>query len=124
MVDINFILRKLGLHAKLKGYHYFSVAVRLILKDEDYLFGLTRRLYPEIAARYHTSPGCVDRDMRTAVQAIWEHGNLLFLQEISGYEFLCRPTTGELLDILVTYCQSQRNANKKKKKVNTPVFKV
>ena len=115
MVDVNFILRKLGLDAKLKVYHYFSLAVRLILKDEDYLFGLTRRLYPEIAARYHTSPSCVDRDMRTAAQVIWERGNLLFLQKIAGYEFLCKPTTGELLDILVSYCQSQRSAAKKKK---------
>ncbi len=115
MIDINFILRKLGLHAKLKGYHFFSTAVLLILQNEDYMFGLTKSLYPEIAKQYHTSPSCVDRNLRTAVQIIWERGNISFLQEIAGYEFLYKPTTSEMLDILVSYCQSQQQTHPSKK---------
>lgn len=56
-----------GITPNLRGFYYLKEAVNLVIDDRDYLFSLTKRLYPEIAKKHDTTPGCVERAMRHAL---------------------------------------------------------
>lgn len=100
MKDIQYLVRSLGIGATYRGYRYLIIAVSLCLEDEDYLLGISKLLYPKIAEICHTSCGSVERDLRTVVNVCWERGNKQLLQNISPCPLLCKPTTGEFVDIL------------------------
>ena len=67
---MNYLLElplSLGIHGTYKGYRYLVFALELALSDENQLLYVTKNLYPSVARRYHTTPSCVDRDLRTVI---------------------------------------------------------
>ena len=56
-----------------------------MLRDEQMLGGsLTKKLYPQLAEKYGSTPGGVEAAIRNAVLAAWESGNRAFLDKLSG----------------------------------------
>lgn len=100
MNDIQCLVRSLGIGATYRGYRYLVIAVDLCLRDEDYLLGISKLLYPKIAEICHTSVGSVERDLRTVINVCWERGNKNLLMSISPYPLFSKPSTGEFVDIL------------------------
>ena len=98
--EIYNLIRALGIHGTYRGYHYLALAISLILQDEANLLQVTKNLYPKIAEAFHTTPKCVERNLRTVVSVCWERGNRELLQEIAGYQLQFKPTTGEFIDML------------------------
>ena len=60
-------LTSLGLSDMRLGYTYIVCAVEEILYDESLMMGITKKLYPRLAARFCTTPEAVERDIRTAI---------------------------------------------------------
>ncbi len=103
MVEIERLIRSLGIGATYRGYRYLSYGVYLCLQDENYLLSVSKLLYPQIAHMYRTSSSSVERDLRTIIKVCWERGNRKRLQQIALYPLDGRPTSGEFIDILVAY---------------------
>ena len=100
--DIDYVIRTLGVGATYRGYRYLSYGIELCLTDEEYLLAISKQLYPEIARKYKTTVGSVERDIRTVIRVCWENGydQLRFLL---SFGHCVRPTAGEFFDILVAY---------------------
>ena len=65
-------------------------------------------LYPEIARKYKTTVGSVERDIRTVIRVCWENG----YDQLQSYSFRplhVRPTAGEFFDILVAYLSRNKS---------------
>ena len=107
MRDIEQIIHALGIHGTYHGYRYLVYAIRLALENEDYLLLISKWLYPDVAAKFHTSTSSVERNIRTVINYCWDHGNRRLLQELASYPLEHKPSTGEFLDILVTYFKSE-----------------
>ena len=103
MKEIEKLVRSLGIGATYRGYKYLCHAVFLCLQDEDYLLGVSKSLYPKIAAAYQATYCSVERDLRTVISVCWERGNRQLLDFIALYPLESKPTTGEFIDILTGY---------------------
>lgn len=101
IIEIEKLIRSLGIGATYRGYHYLSYGIYLCLQDENYLLSVSKLLYPQIAQIYRTTSCSVERDIRTVVKVCWERGNKIYLQELAMHTLNTRPTSGEFLDILV-----------------------
>lgn len=100
--DIDYVIRTLGVGATYRGYRYLSYGIELCMANEEYLLAISKQLYPEIAKRYKTTIGSVERDIRTVIRVCWENGH----DQLQSYSFRplqVRPTAGEFFDILVAY---------------------
>ncbi len=64
-------LLRLGIPTKLRGYSYLRQAVLLMAKDPAQ--SVTKELYPAVAAQFGATAIQVERSIRSAVQAAWEH---------------------------------------------------
>ena len=101
IIEIERLIRTLGIGATYRGYRYLSYGVYLCLQDENYLLSVSKLLYPEIAHAYETTSCSVERDIRTVVKVCWERGNKTYLQKLAMYSLDEKPTSGEFIDILV-----------------------
>ena len=96
------------LGATYRGYRYLSYGIELCLTDEEYLLAISKQLYPEIARKYKTTVGSVERDIRTVIRVCWENG----YDQLQSYSFRplhVRPTAGEFFDILVAYLSRNKS---------------
>ena len=101
IIEIERLIRTLGIGATYRGYRYLSYGVYLCLQNEDYLLSVSKLLYPEIAHTYATTSCSVERDIRTVVKVCWERGNKTYLQKLAMHSLDEKPTSGEFIDILV-----------------------
>ena len=112
---IKLILRKLGLKTTLCGYRYIVYGMMLLQKNPSYLDFITKSLYIDIAKKFHTSSACVERAIRTAVSTIWKTSNLKLLYEISGNEFISRPSNKEFFGLFFRYLSRGEEEEKTEK---------
>lgn len=96
------LLRRLGANSSYVGFYYvtYGVSQQNIQKPELITF-ITKGLYAEIAIKYQTTVGCVERDMRT-VNTIWQHGNRELLEIIFERNLTRKPRNGEFIDTSLT----------------------
>lgn len=107
-IEIERLIRSLGIGATYRGYRYLSYGISLCLEDENYLLSVSKLLYPQIAHMYRTSSCSVERDLRTVIKVCWERGNKSYLEKLAMHPLDSRPTSGEFIDILVAYI-NQKN---------------
>lgn len=101
--DVTDLLHELGVPAHIKGYQYLRDAIVLSVQDSEMLDAITKVLYPEIAKRYQTTPSCVERDVRSAIEAAWNRGNPDTLDELFGYTVSTekgKPTNSEFIALI------------------------
>ncbi|MGN0376675.1 MAG: sporulation initiation factor Spo0A C-terminal domain-containing protein [Suilimivivens sp.] len=90
----------MGIPVHLRGYHYMRTAVMMAVEDMKVVGSVTKLLYPEIARRYNTTNGKVERAIRNAIEISWERGNRRTFESMFGY---CResgpgrPTNSEYI---------------------------
>lgn len=97
------LLRSLGVNNSYKGFRYISYGGCLIIHNPELLNYISKGLYVEIAYRFHTTVGCVERNICTVVNTIWEHGNRKLMNEICGFELEQRPRNGAFIDAVAHY---------------------
>ena len=107
MKEIYNVLQSLGIHRTYKGYYYVAEAVRLVMKDASLLLYISKSLYPAIARVYDTTISCVERNIRTVIISCWESEYMSQLEMIAGVRLYKKPTSGEFIDILANYLNSQ-----------------
>lgn len=106
-MEIQIILRRLGICTTYKGYKAVVLAIELALEDEDRLSSITREIYGEVAYRLGTTSAAVEKNLRTVVQRAWRI-NPEDLEKMAGYSLECMPSVSEFLDILFNYIQRSR----------------
>ncbi len=99
------VIQKMGIPANLKGYRYIRSAVVMASEDVSMLDSITKRLYPEIAKLYKTTPSRVERAIRHAITAAWERGkgDVVFMREKLHCEINFddeKPTNSELIALI------------------------
>ena len=67
---------------------------------------ITKRLYRQTAQHFHTSSGCVERNLRTLVQACWRQPDHGLLERIAGHPLSQPPTNTQFIDMLAAYLRS------------------
>lgn len=103
-----YILHELQINRRYSGYSYIIYAVHLMEKDIFCLDCITKSLYIDIAKKYKTSWKCVERNIRTVVEAIWENEEID--RELKIYIFgknslTRKPTNKEFLEYLFDYIE-------------------
>jgi len=96
-------IKKVGITANIKGYHYLRDAILLVHEDIDMMSHLTTGLYSAVARKHNSTPQRVERAMRHAIETAWNRGNIEVLQEFFGYTILDtkgKPTNGEFIAML------------------------
>jgi two-component system response regulator (stage 0 sporulation protein A) len=89
------------------GTHYLAYAELLVLEDPDRLTMVTKWLYPEIAAYYHTSWKAVERNIRTVIALCWDQDKGEALQRRLGLTLEVRPCPTGMIQMLARYLLQQ-----------------
>lgn len=92
-------LCRLGITANYAGFKYTIDAVTIAAEDIGKLQFVTKQIYPDIAAKYNTSPDQVRRNIDKVCTLAWQR-NPKLLSEMAMYELKGKPTTAEFLAIL------------------------
>ena len=72
-------------------------------QDPSIINAITKRLYPSIAEKYHTSPSRVERAIRHAIEVAWDRGDLDVLNSYFGYTVnnqRGKPTNSEFIAMI------------------------
>ena len=100
------LLERLGLPER-SGREYLEAAILFAWQDARLTKGLTRGLYPLVAARFGTDCAKIERDMRRAIDYAWKYGAIEEQHAIFGGTIDAqrgKPTSGamiaQLADIL------------------------
>ena len=96
------LLRILGANGGYLGFYYTATAIEIVMDSGKTIYQC-KWLYNEVAERYHTTPFCVERNIRTMVDMIWNYGNGQFLKELVPYPFNAKPKNAQFIDGLVAY---------------------
>ena len=97
------VIHEVGVPAHIKGYQYLREAIMLVVNDIDIINQITKQLYPEIAAKYHTTPSRVERALRHAIDVAWGRGEQAAVENIFGYTVSAskgKPTNSEFIAMI------------------------
>lgn len=94
------LLRRLGVNNSYKGFRYTAYGVSRAIHDPELLTYISKGLYVEIALRFNTTIGCVERDIRTIVKTVWLHGDRMLMSEVFGMELQQKPRNGAFIDAI------------------------
>lgn len=97
---ISQILRACGIPASLSGYQFIREAIFLMFHNPGYRTSITKTLYPDVAAVFHTTATRVERSIRHAIEVGWIRGNADILEHYFGYTtnpHSGKPTNGEFI---------------------------
>jgi len=100
----------LGIPAHSMGYPFLRDAIRIVLEKPDYLNGITKKLYPEIACRFSTSPSRVERDIRHAIEVGWSRGRVDALNRAFGCQVVTqeeKPSNSEFIAMVAELLSSE-----------------
>lgn len=99
-ISITKILHELGIPSHIKGYQYIREGITVLFDHPDVIGGITKELYPDIAAKYDTTVSRVERAIRHAIEVSWNRGNWQLMEEIFGHSVdidKAKPTNSEFI---------------------------
>lgn len=94
------LLKELGVPANINGYHHLRYAIELIMKDMNYMNVITKKLYPDVAKQFNSTPSRVERAILHAIEVSWYKGNVELQNKLFGYTVdkdKGKPTNSEFL---------------------------
>ena len=95
--EIEEILRDMDLDGTLKGMWFMRYAIEKDVQDPGYTAFITKGLYIDVAEHFHTTPSCVERNIRSAVSIAWASGKV---ETLFGRPLERRPSNGEFIDMV------------------------
>ena len=101
--SVTAIIHEVGVPAHIKGYQYVREAIMITVEDMEVINSVTKVLYPEVAARFATTPSRVERAIRHAIEVAWDRGDLETLQKYFGYTVngaKGKPTNSEFIAMI------------------------
>ena len=81
-------LNDIGIPSHLKGYQYLLEAISLVVGDFTLINSVTKKLYPLVAEKFHTSPINVERAMRNTISVALSKGASENMTNLLGYEIV------------------------------------
>lgn len=98
------ILDSLGASKSYTGYDYVVYGMQLMLEDKECVTCITKSLYLDIARHYNTTWNCVEKNIRTVVNSIWDSGSSELLETVfRKSKKKKRPTNKEFFKHLYDY---------------------
>ena len=100
---ISNIFITVGIPAHIKGYQFLREAIKMTINSPDIINSITKKLYPNIAKRFSTSPSKVERAIRHAIEVAWNRGKIENINTIFGlpvYDSNDKPTNGEFIALV------------------------
>ena len=104
------LIHEIGVPAHIKGYQYLREAILFTLRSADASAGITKVLYPEVAKRFSTTPTCVERAMRRAIEVAWDRGDEEIRQKIFRGTVSAnkgKPTNSEFIAMIAEHISRQ-----------------
>ena len=113
-ISVSKILHELGVPSHIKGYQYIREGIMLIYDNPDFIGGITKELYPDIARTFSTTVSRVERAIRHAIEVSWNRGNWDLREEIFGHSVdidKAKPTNSEFIvtvadKLRLDYCKN------------------
>jgi hypothetical protein len=105
-LDAERLLRLLGVSGKLSGFYFAVYMLEQVQEKPEYVLLITKRLYKQTAQQFHTTSGCVERNLRTLVQACWRQPDHSLLDRIAGHPLSQSPTNTQFIDMLAAYLRN------------------
>ena len=102
MREIYWLIRKLGITSKYKGYYFVAEAVNLSMKMQERPMKITKDIYPILAKKFKSTPMNIVHDIRTIINVCWM-ANKEYIDQIAGYTLGYKPTNSEFIDMLAYY---------------------
>ncbi len=96
---------KVGLYSNLTGYSYLLTAVEKSVDSPSLLQRITKGLYPTVALEHGTSAELVERNIRNAIEVIYNRGKLYKVANSfygGNFEKNEKPSNGEFIAFLTT----------------------
>lgn len=105
------IIRKIGIPANLRGFHYLREAIILSVFNDAILESVTKELYPTVASHFDTTSTRVERAIRHALTIAWERGNMEELNKFFGYMHLSttKATNSEFIATVADFIRTKYN---------------
>ena len=100
------LLRLLCVSGKLSGFYFAVYMLEQVQEKPEYVLLITKRLYKQTAQQFHTTSGCVERNLRTLVQACWRQPDHSMLDRIAGHPLSQPPTNTQFIDMLAAYLRN------------------
>ena len=97
---VHALLMEMGVPDHLVGHPYVVQAILLVVENRDFIDNITFNLYPQLAARFNTTPSRIERGIRHAIELTWTRGNLDVITHYFGNNISAdkgKPTNGEFL---------------------------
>lgn len=97
------IFISVGIPAHIKGYQYLREAIKEVVDDPSLINNITKKLYPNVAKVFDTSPSKVERAIRHAIEVAWNRGKIENINKIFGfkvYNVNDKPTNGEFIALV------------------------
>lgn len=94
------IIHEIGVPAHIKGYLYLREAIAMVYNNIEILGSITKVLYPQIAAKFKTTPSRVERAIRHSIEVAWSRGNMESITKLFGYTVSnskAKPTNSEFI---------------------------
>lgn len=113
-VEVTNMIHEIGIPAHIKGYLYLREAILMVIHRVDLLSGVTKELYPAIAAKYKTTPSRVERAIRHAIEVAWSRGNVDVINGIFGHTVnrdRGKPTNSEFIAMVADKLRMQMKAS-------------
>jgi len=96
------LLRRMGINGGYLGFYYTASAVAKIVENKGKIYQC-KWIYNEVAKEYQTTPFCVERNIRTLIDVIWNEGNRELLQKIMYYPKDAKPKNVQFIDGLAAH---------------------
>ena len=106
MMRIADIFHKIGIPANILGYYYAREAIAITSYDRDVITAVTKLLYPTVAKTFSTTPYCVERAIRRAIEVAWARGDIDTLCHYFGHTINSnknKPTNSEFIAAISEY---------------------
>ena len=97
------IFMTVGIPAHIKGYQFLREAIKMAIDSPEIINSITKRLYPDVAQRFETSPSKVERAIRHAIEVAWNKGKIENINSLFGvkvYSSNEKPTNGEFIALV------------------------
>ena len=110
---ISAVFLSIGIPPHIKGYGFLRDAIKLVVGDRTLIDGITKVLYPRVAAQHSTSPSRVERAIRHAIDVAWQRGRIENINSFLGYKiYNCndKPTNGEFIALMADKLLMDRSA--------------
>lgn len=105
---IEAVLHSLGILGASIATRQMICAVALAYEDVFLLQNVTKGLYPLVAKYFAgANANSVERNLRNVRDQQWSQGDVELLRRMSGFNMQSKPTTGEFIDIVRFYIESE-----------------